>query len=285
MKLLPAAAVCLSFSQALFCQPTMPSWLANYPGATPQVKTFPALVEATYTTNAGPDLVTDHYRKLFEAQSLLFHPNSDGIGVTVRGAAAECDLLIAIRALDAGTFVRVSCAAKSQSATAISRQPPQDYQGKVADALERHHQLAAELGIHKVYADADAPPLIWPDWLVHIEGANLSIQQGVNPAGDHFLHSRFVTSKPMTAIFAFYKDLMTAHDYPVHSGVMTTGQTTSGIQQNANGHLEGSNFPNGSPGPWSVIHVSFSRFRLNDPITVDLKFTTFAYHAPKRQGF
>ena len=263
MKLPISAAVCLSFSQALFGQPTMPSWLSNYPGATATLKTFPALIEATYTTDAAPDLVTEHYRKLFETQNLAFQPNSDGIGVTFRGVAAECDLLISIRAgpigRPAGTSVRVGCAAKSQSTDGYRALTP------AASAIDRHHQLVAELGIHKQREDADAPPLVWPEWLVHVQGARLSPQAGVNKAGNQFMHGRYVTSAPMTSIFAFYKDLLTAHEYPVHTGQLMSGHTQTGIQQNAYGDVEGINYPNGFPGPWSEIKVRFTRSHSTSP--------------------
>jgi hypothetical protein len=279
MKLPFAAAVCLTFSPALFGQPTMPSWLVNYPGATATLKTFPALVEATYTTDAAPDLVTDHYRKLFEAQNLVFQPNSDGIGVAVR-AAAECDLLISIRAgpigHPAGTSVRVSCAAKSQSTDGYRALTPAE------SAIDRHHQLVAELGIHKQREDADAPPVVWPEWLVHVQSARLSPQAGVDQAGNQFMHSRYVTSVPMTSIFGFYKDLLTAHEYPVHTGKIMSGHTQTGVQQNAYGEVEGINYPNGFPGPWTEIKVRFTRSQLNEPITVNLTLTTYAYKAPKR---
>jgi hypothetical protein len=84
----------------------------------------------------------------------------------------------------------------------------------------------------------------------------------------------------MTAIHAFYEDLLNAHEYPVHGSKLETGQTISGSVQNADGYVEGHNYPNGHPGPYTEIHVGFSRFHLNDPITVDLKFTTYEFKAP-----
>src|ERR1035438_8845249 len=116
MRPLITVVVCLVACHALHGQPTMPAWLLNYPGVTPETTSLAALAEITYVAKAVPDVVAEHYRKLFEAQNLPFQPNSDGMGITVRGAAAECDLLLAIRAREAGTFVRVSCAAKSQPA-------------------------------------------------------------------------------------------------------------------------------------------------------------------------
>ena len=110
-----AAALFLATQQALVGQsePVMPAWLAVYPGVTAQTATFKSLVESTYTANAKPSAVTEHYRKLFEAQSLSFVPNFDGMGTVVRAAAPECDLMITIREQDSKTLVRVDCAAKA----------------------------------------------------------------------------------------------------------------------------------------------------------------------------
>jgi len=292
-----AACLCLLVTPALFGQPGMPAWLAPYPGAAPQTKSYSSMVEATYTVEAAPDAVTDHYRKLFEAQGLPFLPNSDGAGGSVlRGAAAECNLMIAIRAQGSGAGVRVSCTAKNASSGAaslsgsgvssartaslsgVSRQPPP---GMPASLYERHLQLAEEMGIGKERPDADAPPLVWPDWLVHVNGARLSPRAGVDQSGNSFLRCRYVTSAPMTQIFAFYKDQLTAHEYPLHRGLLTTGQTQKGVQQNALGEIEGTNYPEDFPGPRTEIRVTMDRMHLNDPITVDLRFTTFAYKAPK----
>jgi hypothetical protein len=289
---LPAASVCLLFARVLFCQPAMPPWLITYPGASPQTKTLPVLVEDTYSTDAAAERVTEHYRNLFEAQGLAFHPNSDGIGTVLRAPAAECNLLISIRPRESGTFVRVSCASKAVSSASADSSAPVSVPGTLsspppgmsAGVYQHHQQLAAEMGLRKVYQDADAPPLVWPEWLVHVEGARLSVQQGVDRAGNAFLKSSYKTSAPMTSIFSFYKELLSAHDYPVNAGSMTTGQTQSGVRQNSDGRVDGINYPGGFPGPWTEIDVRFSRFYLNEPITVDLKFTTYAFKAPKPRG-
>ena len=206
MKLPLAAAVCLACSQALFGQPAMPAWLAPYPGATAQTKTYPALVDATYNTDASPGAVAEHYRKLFEAQDLEFHPNSDGIGSVVRAPVAECNLLIAIHPQGYGTSVRVSCAAKDRSSAAISPVVhSSSAPGIPAGVMERHRQLVAEMGIHRTYSDAPAPPLVWPEWLVPINGGRLSTRAGVDYAGNAMLRANYTTSEPMTALFAFIR--------------------------------------------------------------------------------
>jgi hypothetical protein len=278
---LPLAAVCLAFAPALFCQPSLPSWLAPYHGAELQTKTYPALVEVTYTIGAAADPVAGHYRKLLAAQSLDVQANADGAGGTVlRAAAAECNLLITIRPQAAGTFVRVNCAAKGEMVNATHSTSSLAIP---AGAMSRHNQLVAEMGIHRQREDAEAPPLVWPDWLVHVNGSRLHVQTGVDQAGNQIMKARYVTSAPMTEIFAFYKDQLTAHEYPVYRGAVIGGSTMKGVQQNANGYVEGDNYPNGSPGPRTEISIRFDRFHLNDPITVDLKFTTYAYKAPKQR--
>jgi hypothetical protein len=306
------AAVLLTTRQAMVGQsePAIPVWLANYPGVTAQTTAVKSLVESTYTAPAKPEAVSEHYRKLFEAQNLPFVPNFDGMGTVVRATAAEGDLMISIRAQGAGTLVRLDCTGKSAAAgtwTALpdpnSRAPVrtlarpvinphtrmseealkqkyhEDYQRAVADDAS-YRQHVKDLNIHPVYEDAPAPPLVWPDWLVNLKGARLSIQQGVDRAKNQYLKSSYVTGAPMTALHAFYGDLLKAHDYPVHSGELSTGQTISGIVQNANGHVEGHNYPNGHPGPYTEIHVSYRRSNLNDPITVEMRFTTYAFKAP-----
>jgi hypothetical protein len=273
----------------------MPAWLAPYPETTAQTKSFPAYVESTYTTPAAPAAVLDHYRKLFEAAGLTFQPGSDGIGTVIRGAAAECDLLITVRGQAAGTLVRANCAAKSPTYTAVPGPPEVTVTGGRGRPLVAarpppkpidHEQAMAEFeerrkAMHPVREDAPAPPLLWPRWLGEYQGGRVEVQRSNDSSHGAYLHARYVTVTPMTALYTYYKELLNANGYPVHGASISTGSTQSGVQQNADGHVEGDNYPDGSPGPHSVIRVSFSRMYLNEPITVDVKFTTFSYEAPR----
>jgi len=270
------AAACFP---ALCQPPSMPSWLAAYPGATQQTKSFAAYVESTYDAAAAPAAVRDYYRGLFEGASLPFQPGSDGVGIVIRAAAEECDLLITIRAQGSGSVVRTSCAAKSPTYTASKSAAP----AIPSDIMERHKQLVEQMGIHKVRADAPAPPLVWPSWLVHLRGEKLTIMRGKDQSHREYLAARFVTGVPMTAIYNYYRDLLSSNDYPVHSAKLGTGQTLSGVVQNADGYVEGTNYPDGSPGPRTEIRVKFNRTHLNDPIDVELRFTTYSYEAPPWQ--
>jgi hypothetical protein len=123
-----------------------------------------------------------------------------------------------------------------------------------------------------------APPLEWPDWLVHVRGAPLHPKRGVDRANQGFMSAQYTTNAPMSEMFDFYQNLMKAHDYRPR-GELAAGHTQSGIQQNALGRVEGFNYPEGFPGAYSRIEVSMDRTVLNGPITVLIYFTTHDYKA------
>ena len=313
MKTLLIVAVFVTAQQVVRSQtvPSIPTWLASYPGVTAENSAFPGLVQSSYKTPADLSAVVEHYRGLFATQNLPFLPNPDGIGTVIRAATADSDLLITIHPQGNTTFVEVSSAAKSKSSsgdtalpqviapatrapsristqrsatqrTSPSRIPPPSKMLTEAESVQRHKQLVEEMGIHKTYTDAPAPPLVWPSWLVHLRGAPLKIQQGVDQSKNDYLSSTFTTSAPMTEIYSFYEDLLNVNGHHVHNAKLGTGQTISGITQNADGYVEGTNHPNGSPGPYTRIRVTFSRFILNEPIKVRISFTPHAFKAPKR---
>jgi hypothetical protein len=270
----------------------LPAWLESYPGATPTVHSSEALVESKYMIAAQAEDVVEHYRKLFQDAGLAFHPNSDGVGTSIRGEAPECDLLIQIRSRDEGTLVNVNCSAKTQgsssppmpteirviSSGASSPRVPVHVSGD--DMMQRHHQIAMEMGLHRVHPDAPAPPLVWPSWLTHVGGGALRPTSGMNPAKDAMLRAQYTTTVPMTEIAKFYRDALDSHEYPARGG-MTTGVTSTGIQQNAQGNLEGFNYPDGAPGAYSTIDISYGQSVLNGPITVTIRFTTHEYIAKR----
>jgi hypothetical protein len=286
-------AVAPAFSQDA---PSLPPWLVSYPGATSTDVSGDSLVESSYKIAAQPADLVEHYRKLFAAAGLPFQPNSDGVGTSIRASARECDLLIQIRSREEGAFVKVNCSAKTQSPASFSpadvkvttgrpqstRAPhPQPHQS-AADFMQMHQQKVAEMGLHRVHSDAPAPPLIWPSWLVHVSGAPLRTENGVDQAKNAILRARYMTNVPMTEIYRFYRDLLNSHEYSARSSI-STGHTQSGIQQNALGYVEGSNYPDGAPGAYSAIKVTFDRSVLNGPITVTMRFATHEYIA--RRGY
>jgi hypothetical protein len=139
--------------------------------------------------------------------------------------------------------------------------------------MQRHQQVAAEMRMNQVRHDAPAPPLVWPSWLVNISGSEPRAQSGVDQSKNAMLKARYTTTIPMTELFNFYRDLLNAHEYPAR-GRLSTGHTMTGIQQNAFATIEGSNYPDGAPGAYSVIGISLDRSVLNGPITVTIRFTT-----------
>src|SRR5215831_6714021 len=62
---------------------------------------------------------------------------------------------------------------------------------------------------------AEAPPLVWPSWLVHIEGTELKVQQALDQSKNNCLQATYYTHLPMTRIGTFYEDLFKANDYRI----------------------------------------------------------------------
>jgi hypothetical protein len=281
----------------------MPPWLTPYPGANAETTaSSPALTESQYSTDAKPAQVIAHYQKLFDAAGLHFTSNFDGAGTSMRAAATECDLLVKVREEGTGTVARISCAAKSAApsgaevvvtngsgATAnprpLSEQAEQfraELRRRREEAQARSEQLAANFAAGKsdesVWPHApenDPPPLVWPTWLIHFRAGRPSPEAGVDQSRKKYLQSRFTSGAPMTEIYTFYKDLLNANGFGVHSASLETGHTIEGIVQNADGHVEGAHHPYDPLGPRTVIRVSFSRFHLNDPIDVRIKVTAY----------
>jgi hypothetical protein len=240
--------------------PEFPSWLQSYPGAVPEVRTSGLVRESTYTVAAQPADVLAHYRREFAGAGLAFEATE----TSLRASARECDLLIRIGAVPDGASVDATCAAIHWTRVNNAAPSPK----------------LPGTSFHRIRRDAPAPPLVWPAWLTHIDGKELHIQTGANPAGDAMLRARYTTTAPMTELYRFYRDLLSAHEYPTSSR-LETGHTQTGIQQNAYGAVSGFNYPDGAPGAYSTIDVTFDRSVLNGPITVSLRFTTHAFVAKR----
>ena len=92
----------------------MPEWLTSFPGAQKEAgSVFTNRIENTYTVGAKSGEVARHYQDLFGSANLPYLASPDGIGTSIRAAAAECDLLITLRDQESGTAVRVNCIAKA----------------------------------------------------------------------------------------------------------------------------------------------------------------------------
>src|SRR5579863_6627313 len=89
----------------------IPAWLEPYPGTTPKKLTFSTFTDSSYKTDAAPDEVIAHYRKLFAAAALPFFPQKDPISTTIHGETTECSLKVDVRRFAGATLVDVTCSA------------------------------------------------------------------------------------------------------------------------------------------------------------------------------
>jgi hypothetical protein len=259
-------------------QPALPSWLLTYPGAHLSRTNLGAMSAASFTTGDPPETVVDYYRQAFESQGLTFAPKSNRLATTIQ-AEADCgELSISVMKRGDGSSVQLNCHVKFQSRLPKSTG---DHDQDVANAMEAHRQAAAAMGSGRALPPAPAPPLEWPAWLTRAEGGLPPIHFGSDPSAAGMLKAEYVSGVPMSKLFGFYKDLLSASGYTINRGQVRTGQTMMGVQQNASGVVEGYLYPDGFPGPYSEIRVSFSRFHLNDPITVTIGLRTYAFAGRK----
>jgi hypothetical protein len=271
------------------------------------VRASPALIESSYKIDAKPADLVAHYRKVFSGAGVQSIVNDDGLGISIRGSAPECDLLIKVREQSGESFVSVNCAARTSSTAPVatflpespaSRRPftgsaqPRDARTAqmLADAEARHKQRITDMSRfdQPVYPksraeqpDTSGLVLSWPPWLVHMRGADrpLRIVRGTDPSRRPYLESTFKTTAPMTEIYNFYEDLMNANGFRVSVAQLGTGSTMSHVQQNSNGGVQGSYYPNGMGNGSIEAEASFYRIFLNEPITVRLRVTV---HQPIR---
>ena len=282
-------ALASGFSQSDF---TLPAWLVSYPGTNPTVHSSDSFAQVSYIVDAEPAEVVAHYRKLFEAQGLAFQPNPDGIGTTIRAAAKECDLFIQIRRREEGTFTKVTCTGKVDPAsiqaaanpniemiTGITPPPPKAKPGEAAGSDQRKGSSPL-VKINNVPRNMPAPPLVWPGWLTQVRGQALRPTLKADPKS---LNAKYVTTVPMTEIFDFYRNLLIDHNFRPSADI-ATGHTSSGIQQNAMGTIEGVNYVDGYPGANTTIDISIDRTVLNGPITVTLRVTTHEFNVGGRRA-
>jgi hypothetical protein len=259
-------------------QPALPSWLLTYPGAHISRSNLSAMSAASFTTADASETVLDYYRQAFESQGLMFAPKSNRFGTTIRTDADCGELSISVMKKDDGSSVQLNCRVKFQPQLPKSTG---NHDQDVTNMMAAHRQAVATLGIGRERPPAPAPPLEWPAWLTRAEGGLPAIYKDSDPAYAGMLKAEYVSGLPMSQLFAFYKDLLSSNNYQINRGYVRTGQTISGVQQNADGVVEGNLYPDGFPGPYIEIRVNLSRSRLNDPIRVTIGFRTQAYAGRK----
>jgi hypothetical protein len=278
MRRLFAGVLVLAAPVCLQSQPTLPSWLLIYPGGHLIRSNLAAISGASFTTGDAPETVVDYYAQAFASQGLVFAPKSNRFATTIR-ADADCgELSISVSKKDSGSSVDLSCRVKFQPRVPSSTG---NHDQDVANMMEAHRQAVVALGIGRERPAVPAPALEWPAWLARAEGGLPAIYKGSDPAYAGILKAEYASDLPMSQLFAFYKDLLSANGYQIDKGYIRTGRTISGIQQNADGVVEGNLYPEGFPGPYIEVRVNFSRFHLNDPIKVNIAFRTQAYAGRK----
>ncbi len=247
----------------------MPAWLVSYPGASVSTNVTAGLVESTFETPAPAVDVVTHYRKLFEAAGLEFHPNFDGIGTSIRGTAPEGDLLILIRRQGASTAVRVDLTAKSAALAPAPAAPP-------APIAREPHSRAEQTGQQHVQnmekfdkpfrppPRQPPPTLAWPAWLVPIDGESAAIRKGVDNVGLKILTSSYTSNAERNAIQSYYADLLSAHGFAVRSQSGTSWPTNRKAWLEASDHALGA-------GPGFVIRVEV--VEAGNSMQVDLRMT------------
>jgi len=292
------------------CTAGLPDWLSVYPGATAQTTSSSGVETSTYATTANPDAVIEHYRGVWAKAGLPFASNFNGVGTSIRAALTDCDLLIQIREEGGGSSVKATCAARNVAPDPNAGREIVSNNG--ADRrqvmMQRLQAVRAKSDAHtaSVLAQADADsrartrsmgkydqpvappkprdpegiPLAWPSWLVHMPGASsgLNVKASKDQGGKNILLSTFRTTKPMSEVHIFYEDLMKANGFSVGQSKLQTGQTLSGVMQNASGMVLGTYKPYGMAKGGISTEVRFYRSQLNEPIKVTLEVRLIQYY-------
>jgi hypothetical protein len=180
----------------------MPPWLTPYPGATPKSNRTDNTVESSYSVTAVPNDVLAHFQKVFDAQGIPFDSIGAPEGYYLHAEAPECNLEISMVRGGDHTAVKVTCTSKAgvmQRMVVVPVRGQDDEQA--ADPMKKSDKPAAP---------GAKAALVWPDWLVRVDGAKPPVQK---LAGQ--LKSTFTAAGPRHDIESFYMDLLNAHDYQV----------------------------------------------------------------------
>ncbi len=253
----------------------LPPWLELHPAAKPNLADSPGMIEASYVLPAKPAEAVEHFTTLFAKAKLAFSPAADGIGISARVAAPECDLLLQFHPAAAGTTVRIYCTAKTPAPAASAAYPPltpaKPYRAQwVSTAPARNS--AGPSAAHPHAEQNNAPPLQWPSWLQLI-GANQTLRpEHTNVSGMRCLRASYLVdpSQRKPLIFA-YRDLLQSYGFRIDRVEFSTGNTITGqVVEDFRGFVEGFQSGDGSYGAAAtIVKASFSRQgTIRDPGTM-----------------
>ncbi len=263
--------------------PEWPKWLHIPAEWKAERSVSPGLVSLQYRVAEKADEAAKKLAEFFAAAKLPYAPQADGIGLSARVAAAQCDLLLQFHPANSGTQVKIHCAAKSAPANdfyipaqgrASRSVPPNvtDFERNSRRTMAKYDQPQAASSI-PFYND-DAPALQWPAWLGRLDGQPLARPERQQKDRKDCLVSRYTTSStPMSNLVYGYEDLLEANGFRVPTMNLQTGSTWNGkIVQNKSGRVEGTLSADGRVnGPSTRVQASFNRSVVNGPIAVYLE--------------
>lgn len=207
MRSLPIVALSTACAAAQFVTPApsvMPSWLVPLPGASARNRQIGNTAESVWTTAAPAHDVLAHFRALFASAGLTFQSSPAGFGFLVHAAAPECDLDIVI-SRDPDTNVKVTCSPRLASTERIVRQQEEERAAQARNNPMKQFDTPVF-----PQARAPQPQLVWPPWLVRVDGERLASTRFPGQ-----LKISFMSASPREAIQAFYADLLNSHGYRV----------------------------------------------------------------------
>jgi hypothetical protein len=208
----------------------MPSWLTAYPGATPENNRTDTAVSSSYTVAAMPKDVVAHFQKIFDAQGIPIDSIGAPEGFYLHAEPAECNVDISIVRGDKDTAVKVICKSKAGVVQQIIMQPVED-------------QSDQQPGKDAARPGAKPGLLVWPDWLVRVDGGKPAVRK----VGNQF-KGTFTADPPRHDIEVFYMDLLNGHGFAVSENL------PSGLDDYGN-WLEGTSDPNPKTKRSTVIQI------------------------------
>lgn len=205
----------LAFWMAL----SLPSWLELHPGVKAEPNASPGMVEVNYKLDMKPAEAVEHFKGQFERAKLAFQPGADGIGISARVSAPECDLLMQFHPASAGTTVRIYCSAKAQPV-----------------------QAAYVPAAAPTAAKGDGSGLVWPAWLGHLGTSERPRPESAYVAGCPCLRVQYkVRPEHRNAIIHGFRNLMMTYGFQIDKLQFQTGNTISGqVVEDFYGYTEGS---------------------------------------------